>query len=165
MVEIIEDTLHKYLLKKLRRQINQGQAVLHISNKQKPITELVQGNNQYLRINQLEDLKNYQIALDKPAFTYIIADMDMPELDDFKNFLVRVKPLIISSGMLMVIASNLSTFHNKIAMWFDNELENYNRPSRAVTPAFLRNKLLAHGFKIKNRFWQYDSKLLIMAGI
>ncbi|MDD9898190.1 MAG: hypothetical protein OXU45_04225, partial [Candidatus Melainabacteria bacterium] len=96
---------------------------------------------------------------------YIIADLDNPELDDFDEFLDRAAPMIVRPGSLIIIASNLCSFKNQLAIWFGNELENFERPCRAVPPGFLRNKLLRKGFFVKNRFWQYDNKLLIMAEI
>ena len=65
----------------------------------------------------------------------------------------------------MVIASNLCSFKNQLAVCFGNELEDFDRPNRAVPPGFLRGKLLRKGFFVKNRFWQYNQKLLIMADI
>lgn len=165
MSVILEDKLHKFLLKKLKREIASGQSVLHISSKQNPITELINLNNIYTKVESLRDLEQYGLANRNKLFTYVIADMDMPELDDFESFLNRIAPLIIRPGLLIIVATNLCTFANQIAMCFGNALENYHRPSRAITPGYLRNTLLEKGFQVKNRFWQYDNKLLIMADI
>lgn len=162
---IKNDKLHKFLLKKLKREIASGQAVLHISNKQQQVTDLLSVNNIYTRITELNDLSNLGISKAQKAFTYVIADLDMPCLDDFDSFLNQIAPLIIRPGLLIIIASNLATFKNQLAIWFGNDLENFRRPNRAVTAGFLRTRLLEKGYFVKNRFWQYDEKLLIMADI
>lgn len=161
--EIKDDNLHKFLLKKLMREIGSGQSILHLSNKQKQIEKLLSENNQYFRLESLDDLPGLGFDRKTKLFAYVIADMDMTDLDDFELFLDRVAPLVIRPGLLCIVASNLSTFKNKIAVFFGNELENFNRPLRAVTYGYLRNKLLEKSFKVKNRFWQYNEKLLIMA--
>lgn len=158
-----DDKLHKFLLKKLKREIATGQSVLHISSKQQQIEDLLAGNNHYFRLSSLDDLPSLGLNSNSKLFAYVIADMDMSDTDDFESFLDRVAPLIVRPGLVCFVATNLSTFKNQIAMLFGNELENYQRPSRAVTYGYLRNKLLEKGFKVKNRYWQYDEKLLIMA--
>ncbi len=160
---IKNDKLHKFLLKKLKREIASGQAVLHISNKQNQVTNLLNANNIYTQVSELNDLNKFGIS--KKAFTYVIADLDMPCLDDFDSFLNQIAPLIIRPGLLIIIASNLATFKNQLNIWFGNDLENFRRPNRAVTAGFLRTRLLEKGYFVKNRFWQYDEKLLIMADI
>ncbi len=157
--------LHKFLLKKIKREIASGQSILHISNSQEQITELLKDNNQYCKVSRLEDLQALGINATKKSFTYVIADLDMPCLDNFEEFLKQIAPTIIRPGLLIIVASNLATFSNQIGIWFGNDLENFSRPNRAVTPGFLRTKLLEHGYFVKNRFWQYDQKLLIMADI
>lgn len=159
------DKLHKFLLKKIKREVASGQAILHISNKQQQITDLLSANNIYTQISDLNELKDLGIKPGQKAFTYVIADLDMPCLDDFNKFLNRVSTTIIRPGLLIIIASNLATFHNQLAIWFGNDLDNFSRPNRAVTPGFLRTRLLEKGYFVKNRFWQYDHKLLIMADI
>ena len=162
---IKNDKLHKFLLKKIKREVATGQAVLHISNKQQAITDLLNKNNNYTQVSDLKQLEDLGIGKTQKSFTYVIADLDMPCLDDFNEFLNRVAPLIIRPGLLIIIASNLATFHNQLAIWFGNDLDNFSRPNRAVTPGFLRTRLLERGYFVKNRFWQYDEKLLIMADI
>ena len=162
---IKNDKLHKFLLKKLKREIASGQAILHISNKQEQVTDLLSANNIYTQITELSELNKLGIIKTQKAFTYVIADLDMPDLDDFDSFLNRIAPMIIRPGLLIIIASNLATFRNQLAIWFGNNLEDFKRPNRAVTPGFLRTRLLEKGYFVKNRFWQYDEKLLIMADI
>ncbi len=162
---IKNDKLHKFLLKKLKREIASGQAVLHISNKQQQVTDLLSANNIYTQVQDLAQLENLGISKVQKAFTYVIADLDMPCLDDFDSFLNQIAPQIIRPGLLIIIASNLATFSNQLGIWFGNDLENFKRPNRAVTPGFLRTRLLEKGYFVKNRFWQYNEKLLIMADI
>jgi len=163
--EVRDDKLHKFLLKKLKREVATGQSVLHLSTKQKQIEDLLSPMNHYFRLDSLDSLSNLGLSKNTKLFAYVVADMDMTDLDDFESFLDRVAPLIVRPGLLCIVATNLSTFKNQLAMIFGNELENYKRPSRAVTYGYLRNRLLEKGFKIKNRYWQYDEKLLIMAEI
>lgn len=158
-----DDKLHKFLLKKLKREIATGQSVLHLSTKQQQIEELLAEKNHYFRLPSIDSLASLGFDKNNKLFAYVVADMDMNDLDDFEVFLDRIAPMIVRPGLLCIVATNLSTFNNQLAMFFGNELENYNRPSRAVTYGYLRNRLLAKGFKIKNRYWQYDEKLLIMA--
>ena len=47
-------------------------------------------------------------------------------------------------------------------MLMGNGPEHLDRPYRAVAPNDLKAKLLEKGYFLKNRFWQYDDKLLIM---
>ncbi len=161
---IEKETLHKFLLKKIKREINKGQAVLHLSSGQEQITEALEPYNHYTKVASLAELDS-KISDSKKAFTYVIADTDIADADDFNSFLARVSPMIIRPGLLILVASNLCTWRNQVAMFFGNEFEDFNRPNRAVPPAFLRNKLLEQGFFVKNRFWEYDRKLLIMADI
>lgn len=155
-----EDQLHQFLLKKIMREIGTGKPVLHVSQKQEQVEALLAENNHYLVVDNLKD-HNF-----KPkSFSYVIADLDNADLDDFDSFLDQAAKLIVRPGLLMVIASNLCSFKNQLAVCFGNELDNFDRPNRAVPPGFLRNKLLRKGFFVKNRFWQYNQKLLIMADI
>jgi hypothetical protein len=161
--KVRDDKLHKFLLKKLSREIATGQSVLHLSSKQMQIEERIAAVNQYFRLESLDDLPSLGFSNNRKIFAYVVADMDMSDLDDFDNFLDRVAPLIVRPGLLCIVATNLSTFKNQVALLFGNELENYQRPSRAVTYGYLRKHLLEKGYKVKNRYWQYDNKLLIMA--
>lgn len=156
--------LHKFLLKKIKKEINKGQAVLHISKSQEQITDLLQEDNHYTKVSSLAALEN-KVEKTAKAFTYVIVDTDVADADNFNTFLDRVAPMIIRPGLLILVASNLCTFRNTISLIMGNELEDFERPNRAVPPAFLRNKLLEQGFFVKNRFWEYDKKLLIMADI
>ncbi len=161
----MEDKLARLLLKKITKEIATGQSVLHVSNKQKQITEKLSANNSYIKASSLEDLASLNLTKTNKAFTYVIADMDNPCLDDFDKFLHRIAPMIIRPGLLIIVATNLSTTYNKIALFFGNDLENSMRPLRSVTPGYLRKHLLENGYFVKNRFWQYGTKLLIMADI
>ena len=163
LAEVKDDKLHKFLLKKIKREVATGQSVLHLSNKQKQIEDLLSKENHFFKLDSLDQLPSLGFNKNIKLFAYVIADLDMSDMDDFEVFLDRVAPLIVRPGLLCIIATNLSTFHNQLALLFGNELENYKRPSRAVTYGYLRNRLLEKGFKVKNRYWQYDEKLLIMA--
>jgi len=159
---LVEEKLHKFLLKKIKKEVGTGQSVLHLSSKQTAIDASLQESNQVLKASSLGDLNCNQL---KKSFAYVIADMDMSDLDDFNKFLDKIAPLIVRPGLLIITGSNLCTLSNKIAVLFGSEAPELKRPSRAVTPAYLRNSLLKKGFSVKNRFWQYDNKLLIMADI
>ena len=155
--EIKDDFLHKYMIKKLVRAINQGQNILHLSNKQFQITELFSQNNFYSKIESFSE-----IDTNKEAYSQIILDLDMPELDDFKQALEISKKILFKYGQIMIIASNMCSFKNKINFFFENRLEGLKRPNRAVTPGFLRQTLIENGFHIKNRGWQYGEKILVV---
>ena len=161
--EVRDDKLHKFLLKKLKREIATGQSVLHLSTKQKQIENLLAPENHYFRLDSLDNLPSLGFDRNSKIFAYVVADLDMADADNFEAFLDRVAPMIVRPGLLCIVATNLSTFKNQLAMFFGNELENFERPSRSVTYGYLRNRLLEKGFKVKNRYWQYDEKLLIMA--
>jgi hypothetical protein len=152
---------HKLMLKKISRTITSGQAVLHVSSAQEDISEKISPNNQYLKIQDLSELETRGIK--GKSFTYIVADLDCPALDDFDYFLNQASKLIIKPGLLIVVASDLLS--DKIALFFGNPIVKFKRPYRAVTPGYLRETLMAHGAKVKNRFWRYDEKLLIMADL
>lgn len=158
------DQLHKLLLKKIRLEITSGQTVLHVSSKQDQITEMLVGGNLLTKISSLDEIATKQIQT-KKAFSYVIADMDSPALDDFEKFLDLAASMIIRPGLLIITASNLCAFKNKINFCFDNAPENFTRPIRAVPSGYLRNRLIEKGFFVKNRYWAYDDKLLIMADI
>lgn len=157
-----ETILHPFLIKKIKKEILPGQNILHISDKHGQIDEYFGRENHLVKIRSLNELEHQN---NHKSFNYVIADMDMSDLDDFNKFLDRIAPIIIRPGLLIIIASNLCTWQNKISFWFGSEPEDFTRPARAVPPAYLRNHLLAKGYKVKNRFWQYDKKLLIMADI
>ncbi len=161
----MDDKLQRLCLKKIKKEIGSGQAILHLSLKQKQISTLLESENNYTKASSLEELSRLGLSKTHKAFTYVIADMDLPELDKFDSFLDKVAPMIIRPGLLIIIASNLCTFRNQISIWFGNELENFTRPVRAVPGGYLRNHLLEKGYFVKNRFWQFDEKLLIMADI
>ena len=44
------DQLHKFLLKKIKREIASGQSVLHLSSKQQQIKELLAEKNHYTKV-------------------------------------------------------------------------------------------------------------------
>jgi hypothetical protein len=152
-----DDVLHKYLIKKLKRAINNGQSILHISNKQNQITELFSLDNIYTKQKDFSNLD-----LNKEAYSQIILDLDMPSCDDFKLCLEYARKLLFKHGNLIIIASNMCSFKNKINFLFENKLEGLSRPNRAVTPGFIRQTLLENAYEMKNRAWQYDEKLLVI---
>lgn len=153
-----DDVLHKYLIKKLKRAINSGQSILHISAKQGQITELFSENNFYTKTNDFSEQD-----LSKEAYSQIILDLDMPACDDFKQSIENARKLLFKHGNLIIIASNMCSFKNKINFFFENRLEGLNRPNRAVTPGFIRQTLIENNYEMKNRGWQYDEKLLAIA--
>lgn len=155
--------MHKLLLKKIYKEIQTGQSILHITSSQNDLENLLKPNNQYLKINNLAILEDLNINVNNKNFTYVIADMDEPLLDDFEIFLNQIAPCIIRPGLLILIASSLMS--EWFSLFTSNPIIKYPRPYRAVTPGFLRNSLIEQGFKIKNRFWQFDNKLLVMADI
>jgi hypothetical protein len=160
-----DEQLAKLLLKKIRLEMGQGQAILQISDKHNQITEMLETCNQVTKVSNIDELRNKGLRNLRKSFTYVIADMDSPQLDDFDNFLQIVAPMIIRPGLLIIVATNLCTTASKIDFCFGNAPKDFTRPLRAVPPGYLRNKLLEKGFFIKNRFWHYDDKLLIMADI
>ena len=159
---LTQESLHKFLLKKIKKEIGTGQSILHLSAKQDQIDEVLLPANNLLKASSLDDLNLNSL---KKSFGYVVADMDLTELDDFNKFLDKIAPIIVRPGLLIIVATNLCTLSNKIAFLFESEAPDLKRPSRAVTAGYLRNTLLKKGFSVKNRFWQYDSKLLIMADI
>ena len=86
----------------------------------------------------------------------------MPNCDEFKKTLDICKKILFKHGHLIIIASNMCSFKNKINFLFENRLEGLSRPNRAVTPGFLRQTLIEKGFQLNNRGWQYDEKLLVI---
>lgn len=155
-----DDVLHKYLIKKLKRAINDNQSILHISNKQNQITELFEEENFYTKSDNFDNIDQ-----SKESFSQVILDLDMEALDDFKKALAISKKVLFKHGHLIIIASNMCTFKNKINFIFENRLEGLTRPNRAVTPGFLRQTLIENGFHLKNRGWQYNEKLLVITNL
>jgi hypothetical protein len=155
--EIKDDILHKYLIKKIRRAINDNQSILHLSNKQNQITEIFSKDNFYTKQENFDGLN-----LEKESFSQIILDLDMPSCDEFKKTLDICKKILFKHGHLIIIASNMCSFKNKINFFFENRLEGLSRPNRAVTPGFLRQTLIEKGFQLNNRGWQYNEKLLLI---
>ena len=153
-----DDILHKFLLKKVRRAMNEGQSILHISNKHYQIEEEHAPKNFYTKKGNFngEDLS-------KEAYSQIIIDLDMPVFDDFNTALETIRKLLFKHGNLIIIASNMCSFRNKINFFFENKLEGLTRPNRAITSGFLRQTLIESGFHLKNRGWQYGEKLLVIA--
>lgn len=158
--------LHKYLLKKLGREVGKGKVVLHLSDEQEQISTLVSEKNSYVKVSQLADLGSQNFEFKKNMFGCVIADMEMPELDEFDSFVDYAKTtLLIPGGMLVVIATNLASFENIVALIFNNDLPNFKRPSRAVSPGFLRERLLKEGFALQNRFWIYGETMMVIANL
>jgi hypothetical protein len=157
--------LHKYLLKKLGREIDKGKFVLHLSNAQEEITEMFKEKTFYIKTSSFAELELMNLDSLKGKFGYLIADMDRPDLDDFDEFISKAKEFLISNGMLIIIAGNLASFDNIIALIFQNDIALQTRPYRAISPGFIREKLLTKGFAIKNRFWIYGEKMMVMASI
>jgi hypothetical protein len=155
--EIKDDILHKYLIKKIRRAVNDNQSILHLSNKQNQITEIFSKENFYTKQENFDGLN-----LEKESFSQIVLDLDMPNCDEFKKTLDICKKILFKHGHLIIIASNMCSFKNKINFLFENRLEGLSRPNRAVTPGFLRQTLIEKGFQLNNRGWQYDEKLLVI---
>ena len=89
----------------------------------------------------------------------------MEALDDFKKALTISKKILFKHGHLIIIASNMCTFKNKINFIFENRLEGLTRPNRSETPGFLRQTLIESGFHLKNRGWQYNEKLLVITNL
>ncbi len=157
-----KNVMHKLLLKKIRLEIGTGQSILHLSESQEAITEMLSSSNMLLKCSSLEDALS-KISAKSKAFTYVIADLDLPALDDLDNFLGKTAPLIIRPGKLIILADNLCTGNNLSSFLFGNAPSNFKRPLRSVPPQYLKNKLIEHGYFVKNRFWRYDGRLLIMA--
>lgn len=161
-----DQALHKYLLKKLGREVGKANVVLHLSNEQDEISTLISEKNTYVKVSQLADLSLQNFEFKKNMFGCVIADMEMPDLDDFDAFIDYAKSkLLIPGGMLVIIATNLASFENIVALIFNNDLPNFKRPSRAVSPGFLRERLLKEGFALQNRFWIYDHKMMVIANL
>ncbi len=155
-----EEKLHRLMLKKIRIEIGQGKVILQVSEKHKQIAEMLAPANLLKTVLELSDLE-----LKKKSHSYVIADLDSPELDDFEGFLDIIAPTIIRPGLLMIVGTNMSTLKNKIALFMNKLPEASTRPIRSVPTDYVRDMLLRKGFFVKNRFWFYDDKFLIMADI
>ena len=155
-----DDKLAPLLLKKIRLEVRRGQSILQIGEKHNQITEELGAVNMLQKVSSLEE-----IPFKKKAYSYVIADLDSPALDDFDAFLERVAPLIIRPGLLIIVGTNLCRLSDKIRLFLGKTPKNFQRPNRAVPSGFLRDKLLEKGFFVKNRYWQYSDKFLIMADI
>ncbi len=150
--------MHKLLLKKIRLEIGCGQSILHLSDKQNIITEMLSPANMLVRNNEFNIYPN-------KSFGYIIADLDLAALDELDSFLDKASKLIIRPGKLIIIATNLCLSSNLFSFIFNNAPANFKRPLRSLPPIYLRNKVLEHGYYIKNRFWFYDDLLLLFADL
>jgi hypothetical protein len=160
-----DDKLHNFLLKKIRKEIVGTQSIVHLSVKQKQITESFVEINNYAKFASVFELENALQDSSTKVFSHIIVDLDLPCCDDFENFVQGIKSYMSSTALLIIVATNLCTWRNKISFWFGNDLEDLPRPYRAVAPRFLRDRLLANGYSIRNRFWDYGDKILIMANL
>lgn len=162
---IQDDKLAKLLLKKIRLEVTKGQAILHVSKKHNQITEMLEANNLITKVESLTEFFDQNPEIRKKAFTYVIADMDNESLDDFDKFLDKAAPLIIRPGLLIIVATNMTRLSDKIRLFFGKSPKKFTRPLRSVPEGYLRDKLLEKGFFVKNRYWHYGDKLLIMADI
>lgn len=174
--ETLESKEHfpRLMLKKIRKEVQTGQTVLHLSNKQEAITEMLSENNLVTKIPELslEDLqrktsklKDLGLTKTEKAFTYVVADLDLEASDNLKEFLLSLAPLVIRPGLIILVAKNLCSWTNKFNLFFNNAPTNFNRPNRALAPNYLRQQALEAGFFPKNRYWQYDDKILMMLDI
>ena len=166
----------RLMLKKIRKEVQTGQTVLHLSQKQNAITDMLAENNLLTKLDQadlsLEDLqrktgrlKDLGLTKTEKAFTYIVADLDLPASDNLDEFLLSLAPLVIRPGLIILVAKNLCSWTNKFNLFFNNAPTNFQRPSRAMAPNHLRSIALESGFFPKNRYWQYDDKILMMLDI
>lgn len=162
MSTICQEKLHKLMLKKIRLEIGSGQSILLISDKHQDIKDTFISSNMFLQESSLAAAVAL-VKKKKKAFSYVIADLDSASLDDLDAFLKEVAPLIIRPGKLILTATNLCTDINKLKLISDNAPKDFQRPLRAVPPNYLKNKVIEHGYFVKNRFWQYDDKLLLIA--
>lgn len=176
--KIIEQNIEQFprlMLKKIKKEVQTGQTILHISDKQDTITEMLSEHNLVTKFGskiQLEDLqrktsklKDLGFTKTEKAFTYVVADLDLEASDDLDEFLLSIAPLVIRPGLVILIAKNLCSWTNKFNLFFNNAPTNYNRPNRALAPNYLRKIALETGFFPKNRYWQYDDKILMMLDI
>ena len=145
----------RYMLKKIGRAVKTGQKILHISNKQEDIEELLKPENFYTKQDNFENLDS--------GYSQIIFDLDMAALDDFAASLDLCKKILFKNGTLIVIATDMCSWRNKINFLFENKLEGINRPNRAVSAGFIRQSLLEKGFLLKNRAWKFENKIMVIA--
>jgi len=166
-IEESTEKFHRLMLKKIKREVRSGQSILHISNKQNAISDLLKDNNLYTKISSLDpaELEAKQVFKTHKAFTYVVLDLDMPCTDDIEKILNQLAPMIIRPGLLILIGTNLCSFKNKLNIWFNNFPSSLSRPSRAVSPNQLRAIALEQGFFLKNRYYQYDDLLLMFLDI
>lgn len=162
-----EAPFHRLMLKKIRREIRTGQSILHISSKQNAISEMLKENNLLSKVSNLkaEELKEKNILRTQKAFTYIILDLDMPCSDNLEALLNQIAPMIIRPGLLILIGTNLCSFQSKLKFFFNNAPEGFERPSRAFAPNQLREIVIKEGFFLKNRYYQYDNRLMMFLDI
>ncbi len=156
--------MHKLLLKKIRLEIGSSQSILHLSASQDEIDKQLELGNMLTKTTSLDDAIS-RCGTSSKAFTYIIADTDLADLDNLDTFLKRAASLIIRPGKLIIIATNLCTEANKWRLIFNNAPDDFQRPLRALPPNYLKSKLVEHGYFIRNRYWRYDDKLLLIADI
>lgn len=162
-----EAVFPRLMLKKIKREIRTGQSILHISNKQTQITELLANDNLLSKVSSLDEdeLKANNILRTQKAFTYIILDLDMPCSDQMETLLNQIAPMIIRPGLLILIGTNLCSFKSKLKFFFNNAPEGFERPSRAVAPNQLREIVIKEGFFLKNRYYQYGNRLMMFLDI
>lgn len=153
-----EEKLHKFLLKKVQRLVKTQQNILHISSKQNEITDLLKENNLYTKTNNLNE-----INFEEKAFSQIILDLDSPACDNLEQLLIDCKKILFKYANLIIIATDLCSFNNKIKFIFESKLENFKRPNRAVTGGYVRDLLLKNGFSIRNRAWKFNDKILYLS--
>lgn len=158
--KIKDDNLAKLLLKKIRLEVCQGQVILQLGDKHEQITEMLERANMLKKVSELSEAE-----LKKKSYSYVIADMDSAELDDFEGFLDKIAPTIIRPGLLIIVGTNLCTLKNKIKFLLNKAPREFSRPNRSVPTSYVRDTMLKKGFFVKNRFWRYDDKFLIMADI
>lgn len=166
-INISEAAFPRLMLKKIKREIRTGQSILHISNKQNAITDLLFDDNLLSKVSTLDEneLKNKNIFRTQKAFTYIILDLDMPCSDNLEALLNQIAPMIIRPGLLILIGTNLCSFKSKLKLLFNNAPEEFQRPSRAIAPNQLREIVIKEGFFLKNRYYQYGNRLMMFLDI
>ena len=69
-----QENFHRLMLKKIRREIRTGQSILHISDKQNQISEILSVNNIFNKVSSLnpDELRSQNISRTHKAFSYII---------------------------------------------------------------------------------------------
>jgi hypothetical protein len=162
-----QENFHRLMLKKIKREIRTGQSILHISDKQNQISEMLSVNNIFNKVSSLnpDELKSQNISRTHKSFSYIILDLDMPCSDNLREILNELAPMIIRPGLLILIGTNLCSFQNKLNLLLNKFPPTFNRPSRAIAPNQLRDSVIEEGFFLKNRYYQYDDLLLMFLDI